>query len=135
MRKSLFLMAMLCSCYYGYSQTKLTFSYDAAGNQTQRCYGCSGAKSDSDLENLENNISLVPNPTSGRLTLLLKGEAAQQVKNVTVYSTLGREVQKLTLDEFSAETQLNVSKQPTGMYLVQIGLNDGSLITKRIIKH
>ena len=135
MRKSLFLMAMLCSSYYGYSQTKLTFSYDAAGNQTQRCYGCSGAKEDSGLENLENSISLVPNPTSGRLTLLLKGEAAEQVKNVTIYSTLGREVQKLTLDEFSAETQLNVSKQPTGMYLVQIGLDDGSLITKRIIKH
>ena len=136
MRTLLFLMAMLCSCYYGYSQTKLTFSYDAAGNQTQRCYGCSAKKAgEKSLETLENLISLVPNPTNGKLTLFLEGEAQEQAKNVTIYSVLGRKLKSVSLDEFSAETPLDLSGEPTGFYLFQIGLQDGNSITKRIIKN
>ena len=73
-------------------------------------------------EALESEIELFPNPTKGiveiRLSESMKGEVQFEV-----YSANGRLVLSETTNANAIHT-LDISKQPTGLYMIKIGINE-----------
>ena len=88
--------------------------------QTSFSTNCSLSVNDFNL----NSIALQPNPT----TSILNIEMTQSLKQVTVYSMLGKEVLK------SENKKLDVSSLENGVFLIKIEDENGSIATKRFIK-
>ena len=74
---------------------------------------------------LENAFSVYPNPVQN--TLFVKQKAAQELKNISIYNVVGKQVLYNTINT------VNVSSLSSGLYLVKINTTAGS-ITKKIIK-
>ncbi|WP_452229834.1 T9SS type A sorting domain-containing protein [Lacinutrix sp. MEBiC02404] len=72
----------------------------------------------------ENEIKLYPNPTSSVLNIKMKNN----LKQATVYSLLGAKVLE------TKSSTINTSNLNTGMYLITIEDENGSVATKRFIK-
>ncbi len=76
-------------------------------------------------------ISLYPNPGSAVVTLSL-GNMAIKPKQIIWYNSTGQAIRN-----FSAATnnlyQMNVSKLPKGLYLVNLLFEDGNTVSKKII--
>ncbi|QNK77474.1 T9SS type A sorting domain-containing protein [Winogradskyella sp. PAMC22761] len=71
-----------------------------------------------------NSISLHPNPTSSILNI----EMTQNIKQVSVYSMLGKEVLK------TQNKKLDVSRLLNGVFLIKIEDENGKVSTKRFVK-
>ena len=69
-----------------------------------------------------NEISIYPNPTTGLVTI-----KAEEVKNIEVINIKGKQVYTGT------ETQINLSSQPKGMYIIKVITNKQS-ITRKLMK-
>lgn len=74
-----------------------------------------------DSLNNSNSISIIPNPTNGKVTI--KGK----VKEVVIQNTIGETVFK------SEKNSFNISSLPTGVYIFKI-ITDKGTITKKVIK-
>ncbi|QRM88141.1 T9SS type A sorting domain-containing protein [Lacinutrix sp. WUR7] len=72
----------------------------------------------------ENEIKIYPNPTSSVLNIKMKNN----LKQATVYSVLGAKVLE------TKSSTINTSNLNTGMYLITIEDENGSVATKRFIK-
>jgi hypothetical protein len=84
---------------------------------------------DNELENL---ISLIPNPTNGKvlLTLNLHGYHAVQIR---VYNNLGKEIIAMPSENIQVESfEMDLSKYSTGVYFFKISV-DGRVVTKKLI--
>ena len=75
------------------------------------------------------HLELFPNPTSDRLTI----NTVKKFNSVNIYSTNG---QKMDMNQSNPLQQLtfDLSKYPKGVYLIEVGFEDGSVSTKKIIK-
>jgi hypothetical protein len=132
------------------------FSYDTAGNQTERFLcpdaTCSVANSSvedevtgddltEDLPNEETDIldkalAFYPNPTNGRVSITLSGDVdAQIVNNIHVFNARGSIVKTVNLTSGSRQTDLDLTALPSGVYLIHLHLSDGQNITKKLIKN
>ncbi len=147
MRTSL-LFILLHFCFSASAQTKLTFSYDDAGNQTNRslCINCLPksvqkvkeieAVEEDDLEKFfpEDVISYYPNPIKEQLYLQWQLAQDNYVTSVRVYSITGQVLQ--TYQANSSLNNLNIPFQqyPTGIYLVLLSYKDGGEKSIKIIK-
>ncbi|WP_027136583.1 T9SS type A sorting domain-containing protein [Gaetbulibacter saemankumensis] len=79
---------------------------------------------------LNNNISLYPNPAQSEFTVTVSNNT--RVSNVSVYNALGsvvRNVNKIT------DNTYDISKLSTGLYFVKVLGEDGSSNIKRLIKN
>ncbi len=76
-------------------------------------------------------FSAYPNPSNGIFQVELQGFTTKQL-SLEVYDLLGKQIyQKQLTPQVSHQETLNLSKQPTGMYILK--LNDGNRIwTKRL---
>jgi hypothetical protein len=134
----------------------LIFSYDAAGNQSQRFYCDDGlsctvptpptqnnrstilAESDVILSNLENEtslektISVFPNPTESSITISLE-ESISNKGELYVYDILGSTVLNIPLQIKERSFNVDMSNLTSGVYFVHLHI-DGSSVTKKIIK-
>ncbi|WP_334055650.1 T9SS type A sorting domain-containing protein [Polaribacter sp. P097] len=72
------------------------------------------------------NFTITPNPASDFINF----SNYDHVKSLSIYSTLGKEVFKLT----NMSSQVNISNLPKGMYLVKVNFENESAITKKLIK-
>ncbi|SDH05255.1 T9SS type A sorting domain-containing protein [Winogradskyella thalassocola] len=88
--------------------------------QTSFSTNCSLSVNDFNL----NSISLHPNPTATILNI----EMTQNIKQVSVYSMLGKEVLK------TRNKQIDVSRLSNGVFLIKIEDENGNVSTKRFIK-
>ncbi|MCF6348777.1 MAG: alginate lyase family protein [Flavobacteriaceae bacterium] len=79
----------------------------------------------SELE-IENNISIYPNPTSDRFTIDLNDEI---LKKVIIYNQLGQQVKEATTNE------VNTSNLSKGIYFLKITSQNNKIVTKKIIKN
>ena len=72
----------------------------------------------------KNEIKIYPNPTSSILNIKMKNN----LKQATVYSVLGAKVLNTT------SKSLNTANLKSGLYLITIEDENGSVATKRFIK-
>lgn len=114
----------------GMAQTVYEFGYDAAGNRTSRSVillksanipadSLMAKQSEKPFEDLigERQIKIYPNPTKGllRVEVPLDDEAQATLE---VYTARGALLRKLrVVDEL---TEINLSSQPSGMYVLRI---------------
>jgi len=130
--------------------SQLTFTYDTAGNQTERFY-CPDACSSSDkkaneketeliaesdepeVNDLEEQLSVFPNPTEGYVSIKIESALFKKVSTVNVYSSNSSLVKTLKVN--SQHLQVDLTNMPSGVYFLHIHMNDDSnSITKKIIK-
>jgi len=131
------------------AQTKLTFSYDAAGNQTNRvlCINCTSksvkeeikeieAVVDEDLEKFseEDVISYYPNPVKEELYLQWQLTDDNYVTSIQVISISGQILR--TYQSSNNDNTINILFQPypSGIYLVSLNYKSGEEKTIKIIK-
>lgn len=79
--------------------------------------------------NLNNsaNISIYPNPTTGKITV-----TGKNISSLEIYNTLGEKVYVTTYNKNKTTSEINLSNQPKGIYFVKI--KDGAKShTRKII--
>lgn len=90
-----------------------------------------GTTSSVDQVELENAISIYPNPNNGQFSIKLDLNAAQNVQ-VKTYSTLGQLINIQNLGQVSSSiVEFDLSDEAEGVYFVQITTSAG-MVTKRV---
>lgn len=122
------------------ASAQVSFGYDAAGNRISRTIVLAGtltkaAATDSIkpfTEMLgELQVKIYPNPTKGKLAVEITGPAGDAAGAVAIYGTQGQLL--LQRAASSSHTDLDISGQPAGTYILRI--NAGQKTTSwRIIK-
>ncbi len=75
------------------------------------------------------NINLYPNPNTGQFTLT----GLTQGMTVEMYDYTGRKISSISASDTTM--QLNISTEPTGIYLIRILGRDGNLVSqKKVVK-
>jgi len=138
----------LLFCFTISAQTKLTFSYDGAGNQTTRilCINCLSqsakpvkeidAVAESDLEKFfpEDVISYYPNPVKEELYLQWQLAKDNYVTAVNLYSITGQVLRTYRADNSTSNLNIPFQQYPSGVYLVLLFYKDGEEKSIKIIK-
>ena len=73
-------------------------------------------------DDMGNSVIIYPNPCSGKFIVDAQGE-------LTIYNTLG---EKILSQNILDKTEIDLSNQPKGIYLVQINSEKAS-VTKKIV--
>lgn len=131
----LLITAMPCLMF---AQT-IRYDYDGAGNRLTRYIVMSPnrvAKSTSIDEFLsdslsERNIRIYPNPTQGLLRIRIDQLSEEDICSIRLFSLSGQQILVMPLQ--ATETELNISDQSNGIYILQILLN-GEASSWKIIK-
>lgn len=76
------------------------------------------------------NVSLYPNPASGSLSINL-GELPKETLQLEVFSVLGQRMLQQELTK--AQTQIDISRLPPGMYLFTLSDKEGRSYSKRLV--
>jgi len=120
--KTYVLLFSLLSCSLGMSaQTKIGYSYDAAGNRVKREIVLSRPQSQEAKRSVaysdmisDHQIQIVPNSKSGKVKVAVLDGKSQF--NVTVYNVSGQNV--LTLKNVRGQTEVDLSSEPNGIYVL-----------------
>lgn len=131
----LLITAMPCLMF---AQT-IRYDYDGAGNRLTRYIVMSPnrvAKSTSIDEFLSDslskrNIRIYPNPTQGLLRIRIEQLSEDDICSIRLFSLSGHQILFMPLQ--ATETELNISDQSNGIYILQILLN-GEASSWKIIK-
>ncbi|KUJ59289.1 hypothetical protein AR687_23975 [Flavobacteriaceae bacterium CRH] len=138
----------LLFCFIANAQAKLTFSYDAAGNQISRilCINCV-SKSVKEVKEIEaitqddllqfsgkDFISYYPNPVREELYLQWQLINENYVTAIHLYSITGQVLR--TYQQNQQDTSLTIPFQdyPSGVYIVLMSYKDGGEKSIKIIK-
>ncbi|WP_264525671.1 T9SS type A sorting domain-containing protein [Flavobacterium sp. N502536] len=149
--KKLLLFIGLQFCLLATAQQKITFNYDAAGNQIIRelCLsGCSqSAKKVEDVKEIEalteddllkfspeDVISYYPNPVKEELFLQWQLGEENYVTSVQVYNMVGQILQTYQGNERMNSLNIPFQNYPGGVYLVLLSYKDGGEKSIKIIK-
>ena len=138
----------LLFCFTISAQTKLTFSYDGAGNQTTRilCINCLpqsakpvkeiDAVAESDLEKFfpEDVISYYPNPVKEELYIKWELIEGNYVSSLQLYGLNGQVLQSFTNLNKKDSQNIAFQSYPTGMYAVILFYKNGEQKSIKIIK-
>lgn len=134
------------------AQDKITFDYDAAGNQINRelCLSINCNKpnyktitpkeitaiQDEDLQKFvpEDAISYYPNPVKEELYLKWELTANRTVSSISLYDLNGKEMHLFSHLEKANSLNISFLNYPTGTYLVVLVYNDGEQKTIKIVK-
>lgn len=142
------LLALLLFCSVSKAQTTLTFSYDAAGNQTNRtlCINCL-SKTVKDVKEIEaltvddldqffekDVISYYPNPVKEELYLQWQLISNNYVTAVHVYSVTSQVLRSYSGNENLNNLTIPFQSYPAGVYIVLLSYKDGGDKSIKIIK-
>ncbi|OMQ12515.1 T9SS type A sorting domain-containing protein [[Flexibacter] sp. ATCC 35103] len=147
MIKFLLIISFLFS-FTARAQTKITFSYDAAGNQTSRilCINCLSktAKEVKEIEVITNDdldqffekdvISYYPNPVKEELYLQWQLTKENYVTSINVYSVTGQLLRSYSGNERLNNLNIPFQTYSAGFYLVLLSYKDGGEKSIKIIK-
>ena len=142
MKKIYLCLSFLILPIVSLAQSKIGYAYDMAGNRTKReivisSLGAMAKKQysnslDVSSEKLrEHFVKINPNPTQGNLKVGISGLKNSDKCYLELYSVQG--VQSLAFDVNSDNTDVDISNQPNGIYLLKITIN-GKSTTWKIIK-
>ncbi len=77
-------------------------------------------------------LEIFPNPTTERVTI----KTDEKFNSVSIYSLNGQQINEVSSHENPSHQQIiDLSKYPKGVYLIEVGFEDGGIVTERIIKH
>jgi hypothetical protein len=142
------LRVLILFLFYGcllQAQDKIIFTYDAAGNQTQRCINCVSAakyindpklltKKDLIKSEVSDQISYYPNPVKQELYLSWELVDDNNVSSIQVYSMSGQLLQSFqNTDKINLQT-IPFESYPRGVYAVVFVYSNGEQKTIKIIK-
>lgn len=82
---------------------------------------------------LNNQVSLVPNPTSGNFNISFV-EKNNNLNKITVISTTGQVVKQIIPTEQKSTYSVDISGMPSGMYMVQLGFDNGIIVRKVVLQ-
>jgi len=75
-------------------------------------------------------LEIFPNPTTDRVTI----KTDEMINRVSIYSLMGQQLDVATSQTGQSHQQtIDLSKYPKGVYLIEIGFEDGNVVTGRII--
>lgn len=138
MKKILFTITLLVMSLMTSAQN-ISYAYDASGNRIKREIILSqlNAPKKQDLtchvsETLaRKTIRIYPNPTKGHLKIEVIGYEGSEKGMLSIVNISGQQVAEIHLA--SAMTSLDLSSQPSGIYILNISLN-GEKSNWKIIK-
>lgn len=153
MKKIYFII--LCTCCFMFklqAQERLTFTYDAAGNQTQRkwiCANCSSSAyrpteeqvkllndskfTDEDKEP-KRSLEGFPNPVTEQMQVKWSSNEQIYVKQLMLFSVLGVKVLEKTFQSHEQSTTLDFTSLAPGIYVLQAIYSDNLKETLKIFK-
>jgi hypothetical protein len=76
---------------------------------------------------LAEQFKLYPNPTNGEV-FLEWGEATERMQNLGIFNVQGQLIQQRIVPSGTAKTSIDLSAQPAGVYIIQVGAQ-----TQRVI--
>jgi hypothetical protein len=148
MKEKLLLIILLTFYTLSYSQQKINFSYDLAGNQINRTLclsGCAakstnkikeiGALIEEDMQKFfpEDNISYYPNPVKEEL--FIKWTASEnEVNSIYVYGLTGQVLKSYSQLKNVTSQNIPFQQYSTGVYLVVLNYINGEQKTIKILK-
>jgi PKD repeat protein len=80
---------------------------------------------------INNTVTVYPNPSNGLVTIDLKGNLAQNA-NIEVYNAMGQLVFNKTYTEVAGKYNVDLTNEATGVYTVKLIAN-GATVTKRVV--
>lgn len=143
---TIFLLFVLTTTY---SQQAITFTYDNAGNQTERvvCANCAGrvvkdsiktmetiTENDLIKDDLYKDISYYPNPVKEELYIKWQKDQGSIVTGIEVYSMTGQLMKKTSDLQKVDMTAIEFQSYPQGFYNVVLLSNNGEKKTLKIVK-
>lgn len=129
--------------------TRIKFTYDGAGNQTERiiCSFCNARTvrdstmtvntvSESDLikDELYNEISYYPNPVREELYIKWVNQEQKYVASIELFSFTGQSIQKYTYSKDNVIATVPFLNYPTGYYSLVLTYTDGERKTLKILR-
>jgi hypothetical protein len=133
-----------------FGQTKISFDYDEAGNQSKRYIVLPSAKQANpeeiiqDVEALTENdllkddefkdISYYPNPVKEELFVKWNNTSKKYVTQITVYAISGREVTSLKKVASSDSQSISFASLPIGLYSMILTYSDNSSRVLKVAK-
>lgn len=73
-------------------------------------------------------LSVDPNPNQGRFMIRLAG--TETIETIEIYTVTGQLIQTVQ----SPTEEINIEKEPAGVYICQVKTNKGQLLTSKIVK-
>lgn len=138
MRKKLVMLLIAAVPLIAFSQSKLRYSYDNAGNRVKReiVVKTKSLPDSSDPEYYsemlsDKDIRIYPNPTEGHLKVEIAGWDASDQGNLQLYNAAGQLILNQRMG--SSYTELDISSRTNGLYILHITLN-GKETSWKIIK-
>ncbi|WP_447636571.1 lamin tail domain-containing protein [Flavobacterium microcysteis] len=130
---------------WGDSLLKKCFSHDASGNMVStficddsnvrpRDNGQATEYNNSELDDIASKIILYPNPTSTTVNVQWDGSINGKITQMQVFNTGGINISNTTILASQSSTVIDLSYQPTGIYIVRFLLNSGQFISKNVMK-
>ena len=80
---------------------------------------------------LSNDLQIFPNPSTG--IIVLNPSKSFEAKSVIISNSLGMQVMELNNQYIDANTKLDLSKLPNGIYLIDFILENGVKFTKSVV--
>jgi hypothetical protein len=98
-------------------------------------FGCDTLGSATGINNLtavKGDINVYPNPSNGIFTIAFSHaelvSSAPADQTIAVFNTLGEQVYSTTIKQVQGDNRIDLSSQPSGVYLYRILANTGELI-------
>jgi len=112
-----------------FSQNKVSYAYDAAGNRTNRTIvmqSKSIAQPDEETDNNralsetlnDINVNIYPNPTEGRIRVDIENLPEGETFNLNLYSLSGHLI--VSKKSIASSTEINISGHQKGVYILKI---------------
>lgn len=148
MKHYLLLLIVTCSLAINAQQKKITFEYDAAGNQTKRELIFDTAKNsgtaqkeiaaveEEDLQKFfpEDVLSYYPNPVREELYLKWQLNNDNYVKSFHIYNFNGQILKSYLQSNSDNSLTIPFQPYPSGTYLIVLEYSNGDEKTIKIIK-
>lgn len=157
MIRFIILITVLLAGEFVFGQTELRFTYDAAGNQTNRVLCTQGGDcedpeahlkiakkivvTDTESKRTEPNrvdpdIRIYPNPTSGEVHLSWESSLIDSIQSIYLTNSAGTIFLDVPFSNADTKLHFDVSPYPNGLYIFKFFFSDRkTTVSKKIIKH
>ncbi|WP_306350082.1 N-acetylmuramoyl-L-alanine amidase [Flavobacterium sp. '19STA2R22 D10 B1'] len=105
------------------------------GTISRTAISCAGARNSATVGLSDLDIKIYPNPNTGKFMLTLNSTITNE-GHYEIYDVMGRKVvaQKLSNNDTSSDVEIDISKFPSGVYMLNVVI-DNQEFTKKIIKN
>lgn len=128
---------------------KLSFSYDASGNQIERrwvCINCRPAQeliidstskltvTGQNIQPIQKSLKVFPNPATEQVNVAWQLPAKVYVKEIVIYDISGKKIYSGTHSPDQKDAQIALQSLPSGSYLLVVLYSNGTNESVKLIK-